>query len=104
MPARASTRKSKPKPRKGLSPRAVRLVFADERGNLYDHPSLEALVPFGRHGARRAAASEFRVAPSNGVSSNIAMLPGRAPVGLDPAIGKIEAFDSIVIDGKRVKT
>ncbi len=113
MPSRAPTAKKRlPTPRRrapvravtrGKTLRAPKLVFADDAGNLYDHPTLDAVIPEGRFGVRPAPPEAFRPAPPNGVSANVAMLPGRVPVGADPKTGRIEVVDSIVLGGRRVR-
>jgi pyruvate-formate lyase-activating enzyme len=59
-----------------------RLLFADDRGRVYDHPELRAAV---RSGDDVVAPAERPVALPEGAT--LTMLPGRRPVGIDPATG-----------------
>jgi pyruvate-formate lyase-activating enzyme len=58
------------------------LLFADDRGRVYDHPELLAAV---RTGDDVVAPSERPVPLPAG--STLTLLPGRRPVGLDPVSG-----------------
>ncbi len=59
-----------------------RLLFADDRGRVYDHPDLLAAV---RSGDDLAAPAERGVPLPEGAT--LARLPGRRPVGIDPTTG-----------------
>lgn len=80
----------------------VALVFADASGRLYDHPDLEAAVCVVDR-PEREREDAWRPLPSNGASSNIAALPGRLPVGIDPASGRVEVLESVVVGGKKIR-
>jgi pyruvate-formate lyase-activating enzyme len=60
-----------------------RLLFADDRGRVYDHPGLLAAV---RSGDDLLAPPE-RAAPLP-EGATLTLLPGRRPVGIDPATGR----------------
>ncbi len=60
----------------------TKLLFADDRGRVYDHPELLAAV---RSGDDLLAPPEPPVPLPDGAT--LTMLPGRRPVGLDPATG-----------------
>ena len=59
------------------------LLFADDRGRVYDHPDLLAAV---RSGDELLAPPEAPVPLPDGAT--LTMLPGRRPVGLDPRTGE----------------
>jgi pyruvate-formate lyase-activating enzyme len=61
-----------------------RLLFADDRGTVYDHPTLAAAV---RSGDDLLLPAERPVAMPTGAT--LCMLPGRRPVGVDPDTGEI---------------
>jgi pyruvate-formate lyase-activating enzyme len=75
----------------------LRLLFADDRGVVYDHPTLAAAV---RSGDALLAPSERPVALPQGGS--LAMLPGRRPVGLDPATGGLTVLHEIRVGRRRI--
>jgi len=61
-----------------------KLLFADERGRVYEHPELLALV---RDGAGAALPSEpGRPLPEH---ASLSVLPGRRPLGFDPSRGQV---------------
>jgi len=60
-----------------------RLLFADDRGRVYDHPDLLAAV---RSGDEVVAPPERALPLPAGAT--LTMLPGRRPVGIDPATGE----------------
>lgn len=60
-----------------------RLLFADDRGRVYDHPDLLAAV---RSGDEVLPPPERPLPLPAGAT--LTMLPGRRPVGLDPATGE----------------
>ena len=64
-------------------PPMPRLLFADDRGRVYDHPDLLAAV---RSGEDVLAPPERPRPIPEGAA--LTMLPGRRPVGLDPATGE----------------
>jgi pyruvate-formate lyase-activating enzyme len=61
-----------------------RLLFADDRGRVYDHPHLLALV---RSGDRTLAPDERPLRLPDGAT--LTYLPGRRPVGRDPGSGAV---------------
>jgi pyruvate-formate lyase-activating enzyme len=61
---------------------STRLLFADDRGRVYDHPDLLAAV---RSGDEVASPRERPLPLPAGAT--LTMLPGRRPVGVDPATG-----------------
>lgn len=65
------------------------LLFADQDGNIYDHPHLEMLV---RHGSElaRPRPDEYIPLPDE---SELYLLPGRHAVGLDPETGEVEVME-----------
>jgi pyruvate-formate lyase-activating enzyme len=60
-----------------------RLLFADDRGRVYDHPDLLAAVRSGDD----VLAPPERALPLP-AGATLTMLPGRRPVGIDPATGE----------------
>jgi pyruvate-formate lyase-activating enzyme len=65
-----------------------RLLFADENGEIYDHPDLEMLVRRGSELARPRP-DEYIPLPDE---SELFLLPGRRAMGLDPETGEIEVM------------
>ncbi len=65
------------------------LVFADESGNIYDHPDLLMLVRRGRELAQPRP-DELVPLPEG---SDLYLLPGRHALGLDPESGTVEAME-----------
>jgi pyruvate-formate lyase-activating enzyme len=63
---------------------ALRLLFADDRGVVYDHPSL---LPAARSGDD-VLAPAARPAPLP-AGSRLCLLPGRRPIGIDAASGEL---------------
>jgi pyruvate-formate lyase-activating enzyme len=61
-----------------------RLLFADDRGHVYDHPGLLAAV---RSGDRTLPAGERPLPLPAGAT--LTFLPGRRPVGIDPDTGAL---------------
>jgi pyruvate-formate lyase-activating enzyme len=59
------------------------LLFADDRGRVYDHPGLLAAV---RTGEEVLLTEERPIPLPEGAS--LSMLPGRRPIGIDPATGE----------------
>src|SRR5512139_1806385 len=69
---------------KAFRPRAMRrLLFADDRGTVYDHPGLLAAARSGDEIVR----PQERPAPLP-AGARLVWLPGRRPVGVDPASGE----------------
>ena len=79
----------------------LHLLFADEQGQVYDHPELLALV-----GAPQAlpamlgAGLPLDAARPLPEFAGLQALPGRAPVGLDPVTGQAVALTEIKIGRK----
>jgi pyruvate-formate lyase-activating enzyme len=74
----------------------LRMVFSDEKGRLYDHPEL---LPAGMDGPEPEPLAEKDLIPVPR-GSDLMMLPGRHPVGIDPATGERVVFSSF--EGKPV--
>ena len=76
--------------------RGPRLLFADDQGVVYDHPRLLAAA---RSGEETFLPAERPVAlPAGG---RLCMLPGRRPVGIDPATGEAVALQEAEAGGRR---
>jgi pyruvate-formate lyase-activating enzyme len=69
----------------------LRMVFSDEQGRLYDHPNL---LPAGMDGPEPEPLAENDLIPVPR-GSDLMMLPGRHPVGIDPATGERVVFSSL---------
>ncbi len=67
----------------------VRLLVADAKGRIFDHPELLAAGERGA-GAEWIASDEWIPLPRG---SDLFQLPGRAPIGIDPASGRPERVD-----------
>src|SRR5712671_5012844 len=67
-----------------VSHSSPRLLFADEAGRVYEHPELLALVRVGA-GATLPADVPVALPPH----AQLATLPGRRPLGLDPRSGAV---------------
>src|SRR5207248_8628359 len=81
-----------------VSHRSPKLLFADEAGRVYEHPELLALVRDGRGAAPPA---EPPVAlPAN---AQLATLPGRRPLGLDPRTGEIVELSEVKLGRRSVR-
>jgi pyruvate-formate lyase-activating enzyme len=76
--------------------RMARLLFADDRGVVYDHPTLRAAV---RSGEALLAPSERPLRLPEGAS--LSLLPGRRPVGLDPASGALTVLHEVRVGRRR---
>lgn len=76
--------------------RMLRLLFADDRGVVYDHPTLGAAV---RSGDALLAPPERPVGLPEG--AGLAMLPGRRPVGIDPASGALTVLHEVKVGRRR---
>jgi wyosine [tRNA(Phe)-imidazoG37] synthetase (radical SAM superfamily) len=72
------------------------LLFADEKGVVYDHPELLAAV---RSGDDLLRPPERPRALPEGAS--LAMLPGRRPVGIDPRSGQLAVLDEVKVGRRR---
>jgi pyruvate-formate lyase-activating enzyme len=72
------------------------LLFADEKGVVYDHPELLAAV---RSGDDLLRPLERPLALPEGAS--LAMLPGRRPVGIDPGTGRLAVLDQVKVGRRR---
>lgn len=73
----------------------ARLLFADDKGVVYDHPTLRAAV---RSGDDLLEPSERPIGLPEGGS--LAMLPGRRPVGIDPESGELVVLGQVKL-GRR---
>jgi pyruvate-formate lyase-activating enzyme len=67
----------------------LRMVFCDDAGRIFDHP---ALVPAGMDGPGFVPLEPERLVPLPR-GSDLMMLPGRTPVGIDPETGEAVAFE-----------
>lgn len=76
------------------------MLFADEAGVLYDHPSLEAVLWDG-HEHRPAGPGALRPAPAVGTS--MVTLPGRRPMGFDPRTGRLEVVEAVRLGREKVR-
>src|SRR3954467_10047773 len=72
----------------------LKLLFADERGQVYEHPELLALV---RDGLPTGFSSPL---PQH---ATLAALPGRRPIGFDPASGKTVEVSEVRVGKRTVK-
>jgi len=66
-----------------------KLVFADDSGNIYDHPELEMLV---RRGDRLEPPRPDEIIPLP-PESELFLLPGRDALGFDPESGEVERLE-----------
>ena len=74
-----------------------RLLFADDRGRVYDHPELRAAV---RSGDEVRPPGERPIALPAGAA--LTMLPGRRPVGIDPATGAQVVLGEVRLGRRRI--
>jgi pyruvate-formate lyase-activating enzyme len=74
-----------------------RLLFADDRGRVYDHPDLLAAV---RSGDEVLPPPERPLPLPAGAT--LTMLPGRRPVGLDPATGEPVVLGEVRVGRRRI--
>jgi pyruvate-formate lyase-activating enzyme len=74
-----------------------RLLYADDRGQVYDHPHLLAAVRSGD--SFLAAAGRPAVLPAG---ATLCLLPGRRPVGVDPATGALTVLHEARIGRRRI--
>jgi pyruvate-formate lyase-activating enzyme len=79
------------------APAAPRLLFADDAGTVYDHPTLLAAV---RTGDDVLAPSERPIAAPEGAT--LCLLPGRRPVGIDPATGELAELREVKLGRRRL--
>lgn len=75
----------------------TRLLFADDRGRVYDHPALLAAV---RSGDDVGPPAETPVALPPGAT--LTMLPGRRPVGVDPETGAVVVVGEVRVGRRRL--
>ncbi len=75
----------------------LKLLFADDKGVVYDHPELLAAV---RSGEELLPPPERPIALP--VGATLAMLPGRRPVGLDPATGRLTTLHEVRVGRRRI--
>lgn len=68
-----------------------KMIFADESGNIYDHPELEMA---GRSGTKLIAPDEVEIIPAPPHTLFFTM-PGRMPVGWDRRRRRYEAMDEM---------
>jgi wyosine [tRNA(Phe)-imidazoG37] synthetase (radical SAM superfamily) len=69
------------------------LVFADESGNIYDHPDLLMLC---RRGSELTLPRPDELMPLP-VDSEFFLLPGRGALGLDPETGQVEELEELAV-------
>jgi pyruvate-formate lyase-activating enzyme len=74
-----------------------RLLFADDRGTVYDHPELLAAARTGDAIVR----PRERPLPLP-AGATLCTLPGRRPVGLDPATGAVTVLHEVKVGRRRV--
>lgn len=77
-------------------PSALKLLFADPKGKVMEHPYLLATVRSGES-LSLAPAREAIPLPDDG---KLVHLPGRLPVGIDPETGEFELVREIKAGGK----
>ncbi len=82
------------------SSNAPALLFADEKGRVYEHPVLKAAVWDGCRFAP-AASEDFALLGSDG---ELLLLPGRQPMAWDPMAGKIVRVAQVHFAGRAIKT
>jgi wyosine [tRNA(Phe)-imidazoG37] synthetase (radical SAM superfamily) len=73
------------------------LLFADDKGVVYDHPGLLAAV---RSGDDLLRPPERPCPLPEGAA--LAMLPGRRPVGIDPSTGHLTVLDEVKVGRRRI--
>jgi len=81
---------------------AHKLLFADDQGQVFEHPALLALV-------RDPAAPEGAGLPLDAPEplpqhASLAVLPGRRPLGLDPQTGQIVELTEMKLGRRTVRT
>jgi pyruvate-formate lyase-activating enzyme len=82
----------------------LHLLFADERGHVYDHPELLALVhdPQAAPEQLGAGLPRDRALPFP-PGAALQVLPGRKPVGLDPSTGRAVVLDEVKLGRRKVR-
>ncbi len=76
-----------------------RLLFADERGQIYDHPRL-LMTGMSGHFVRSVRDAPFYQLPDY---SKLFFLPDSPPIGEDPETGEIVILDEITIKGRSIR-
>ena len=79
----------------------AQLLFADEQGRVYEHPTLLALVRDGE--APGCAALPAERAEPLPAHASLAALPGRRPLGFDPATGRTVEVAEMRLGKKSVR-
>jgi pyruvate-formate lyase-activating enzyme len=74
-----------------------RLLFADDRGTVYDHP---ALLAAARTGDDVGPPTERPVALPEGAT--LCLLPGRRPVGIDRETGAVTVVQEVKVGRRRI--
>src|SRR5512133_2405523 len=74
-----------------------KLLFADDRGTVYDHPALLAAV---RTGDELRAPRERPLRAPEGTT--LCLLPGRRPVGIDPDTGALVVLHEVKVGRRRI--
>jgi pyruvate-formate lyase-activating enzyme len=69
------------------------MVYADQNGNIYDHPDLLMLC---RRGAELTLPRPDELIPLP-EESEFFLLPGRGALGLDPETGRVEELDELAV-------
>ena len=77
--------------------RMAALLFADDRGTVYDHPILQGGGPLGRRPRSRPAGAPHP--PAGGRLPGPAA--GRRPVGIDPATGALTVLHEVKVGRRR---
>jgi wyosine [tRNA(Phe)-imidazoG37] synthetase (radical SAM superfamily) len=77
---------------------AAKLLFADAKGKVMEHPTLWATVRSGEE--LLSPPSDFRPLPPHG---KLVHLPGRAPVGFNPETGDFELVSEVKVGGRTLK-
>ncbi len=73
-----------------------RLLFADERGQVFDHPKLLAAARSG-DAFLRPPGRAIPLPPGGG----LCVLPGRRPIGVDPSTGSLAVLDEVTVGRHR---
>lgn len=76
-------------------PLHAKLLFADPRGQVLEHPHLLATLRSGEE----LVPPQGRPIPLP-PGARLAHLPGRVPVGIDPDTGKLELLDRVKVGGR----
>src|SRR5258707_10699867 len=83
--------------RRGSSRAMLKLLFADDRGQVYEHPELLALSGAG------SAELPLELPVPLPPHASLAALPGRRPLGFDPARGQIVELSEFRIGKRSIK-